>query len=72
MGARNETNARSISDLDQRLAALQHVREIVEGNTTRLVQAIAQANAESFDQAEQAIRDEEAAILRAERGAGGE
>ena len=70
-GKRTDANARAIHDVDQRLATLQHVREVVQRNTTALVESIAsavkRANDESFGEAEADIRAEEAAILRDER-----
>ena len=71
MGVHTDATARAIHEVDQRLATLQHARELVDGNTTRLVesitQAITQANEQAFAEAEQQLREEEADILRDER-----
>ncbi len=63
--------AAAISDIDQRQAALLHVREVAEQSTEALVEAlveaIREAHEESFGEVERQLRAEEASVLRSER-----
>ncbi len=72
MGKRSDASvAAAISDIDQRQAALLHVREVVERNTAdlveRIAEAIQQAHEETFGEVARQLRAEEASVLRGER-----
>ncbi len=63
--------ASAISDIDQRQAALLHVREVAEQSTQALVEAlmdaIREAHEETFGEIARQLREEEASVLRSER-----
>ncbi len=72
MGKRSDASvAAAISDIDQRQAALLHVREVAEQSTETLVEAlvkaIREAHEETFGEVERELREEEAFVLRSER-----
>lgn len=70
MASPDVQTASAIADVDQRRAALDHIRELTDRNTRALVDtvtaAILEAQAEMYEEVSEQLRDEEAEILSRE------